>query len=157
MAIASKLASYLAKRGIAYEVVIHPRTMSATRTAQASHVPGDRLAKAVVVRDDEGFKVAVLPASHQIELGALSRLLQRPLGLATEEEASELFADCETGAFPAVGSAYGLDVVLDDSLSEQPEVFVEGGDHASLLHLKAEQFGQLMVTARRGRFSAHSQ
>ena len=155
MAIASKLADYLAKRGIAYEVVVHPRAMSATRSAQASHVPGDRLAKAVVVKDAEGFKVAVLPASHHVELEALSRLLERPAGLASEAEASELFADCETGAFPALGSAYGLDVIVDDSLSEQPEVYLEGGDHASLAHLKAEQFHQLMAAARRGRFSVH--
>ena len=155
MAIASKLADYLAKRGIAYEVVVHPRAMSATRAAQASHVPGDRLAKAVVVKDAEGFMVAVLPASHHIELGALSRLLERPTGLATEAEASELFADCETGAFPALGRAYGLEVIVDDSLAEQPEVYVEGGDHASLVHLKAAQFNRLMTAARHGRFSAH--
>ena len=155
MAIASKLADYLAKRGIAYEVVVHPRTTSATRTAQVSHVPGDRLAKAVVVKDAEGFKVAVLPASHHIELGALSRLLEGPAGLASEAEANELFVDCETGAFPALGSAYGLEVILDDSLSAQPEVYLEGGDHASLVHLKAAQFRRLMADSRRGRFSAH--
>jgi Ala-tRNA(Pro) deacylase len=34
------------------------------RTAEASHVSGERLAKAVVLRRDGGYMLAVLPASH---------------------------------------------------------------------------------------------
>ena len=155
MAIAITLKRYLADQGIDYEVVTHRPTLSSSQTAQASHVSGDCLAKAVVVKDEDHFMVAVLPASHHIQLGELRRLLDRQVGLATEEEASALFPDCELGAFPAIGPAYGLKVIVEDSLAEQPRVYLEGGDHASLLNLDAAQFQRLMGQAWHGTFSHH--
>lgn len=155
MTIAATLQRYLADRNIEYDVVTHRPTASSSQTAQASHVPGDFLAKAVVVKDDNGFMVAVLPASHHIQLRALSHLLDRPVGLASEQEASALFTDCELGAFPAIGSAYGLDVIVEDSLAEPSDIYVEGGDHASLVHLTAAQFRRLMENARYGKFGLH--
>ena len=155
MAIAITLKRYLADQGIEYDVMTHRPTVSSSHSAEASHVPGDFLAKAVIVKDEDHFLVAVLPASHHIQLRELSRLLDRPVGLATEKEASEVFTDCEPGAFPAIGSAYGLDVIVEDSLAGQADVYVEGGDHASLVHLTAPQFRSLMEHARYGRFSLH--
>ena len=155
MAIAATLEQYLADHDVDYDVIDHAPTMTASRSAQQCHVSGDCLAKAVVVKDEEGLMVAVLPASHHIKLGALSDLLDRRIGLATEDEAGAIFADCETGAFPAIGAAYGLPVILDDSIAEQPEVYFEGGDHASLIHVGAPQFRELLGKVEHGRFSVH--
>ena len=41
-------------QNVTYEVITHDPTMSSTRTAQACHVPGDRLAKAIVLRRPGG-------------------------------------------------------------------------------------------------------
>ncbi|MEE9139156.1 MAG: YbaK/EbsC family protein [Alphaproteobacteria bacterium] len=155
MALAITLKQYLADQGTEYEVVIHAPTVSASRTAQVSHVPGDRIAKAVVLKGDGGFLLAVLPASHHIKFGELQRCLDQHVGLATEEEATSLFDDCELGAIPATGGAYGLDIVMDDSLAEQPDIYFEGGDHASLVHVSGQVFDKLMAGAKHGRFSHH--
>ncbi|MDH3476140.1 MAG: YbaK/EbsC family protein [Rhodospirillales bacterium] len=155
MALATTLQQYLAERKVAYDVTTHDPTTTASRSAQQSHVPGDWLAKAVVVKDDERFVMAVLPASHHLRLGELSRLLDRQVGLATEEEASGLFGDCDFGAIPALGAAYGLEMVVDDSLASQPEIYFEGGDHRSLVHVSAEGFHTLTEGARHGSFSSH--
>lgn len=155
MAIAITLKEYLADRRIDYDVITHRETASASRSAEACNISGDRLAKAVIVKDAAGYLIAVLPASHHIRLGQLSRLLARDLDLASEQEASALFPDCATGAFPALGSAYGLEVVVDDSLARLPDVYLEGGDHANLLRLGGEQFRGLTEQARHGSFSAH--
>lgn len=37
-----------------------------------------------------------------------------------------IFHDCEPGAVTALGAAYGLKVVLDDSLASEPEIYFEG-------------------------------
>ena len=127
MALAITLQEYLTDQNIAYEVITHRPTMSSSATAEASHVSGDCVAKAVIVTDEDRFKMAVLPASHHLRLGDLSRLFNRPIDLATEEEATALFTDCQLGAFPALGAAYGLDSIIDDSLVEQSDVYIEGG------------------------------
>jgi hypothetical protein len=49
MAIAPTLASHLERAGIQPEILTHPRTPSASRTAEASHVSGDRVAKAIML------------------------------------------------------------------------------------------------------------
>lgn len=137
MGIAKRLSDHLANAGVAYDVVTHPRTPSSSRTAQAAHVTGERVAKTVVLHDDRGYLLAVVPSTHRVELDALRGVLNRRLSLATEGEIAKLFGDCDVGAVPPVGAAYGIDVVLDESLATQPDVYLEAGDHESLLHVAA--------------------
>jgi Ala-tRNA(Pro) deacylase len=63
-----------------------------------------------------------------------------------------IFADCDLGSVPPFGQAYGIEVLLDDSLLERDRVFVESGDRGALLALKGEDFRRLMQDARRGRY-----
>ena len=101
-----------------YDVLTHPHTATSGESAQASHVPGTRLAKSVVLEDERGYVMVVLPASRHVDLGELHRQLNRDLGLATETELGTLFSDCEIGALPAIGPAYGLETVIDDAIAE---------------------------------------
>ena len=155
MALAITLQQYLADQNIPYEVITHRPTISSSMTAEASHVSGDCVAKAVIVKDEDHFIMAVLPASHHVKLGDLSSVLGRAVRLATEDEASELFPDCSTGAIPSLGAAYGVDMVVDDSLAKQPEVYFEGEDHTSLVQVSAKRFFWLMQNAAHGHFSTH--
>jgi Ala-tRNA(Pro) deacylase len=155
MTVAKRLGEHLAKTGVAFDLTSHPWTASSNRAAQAAHVTGERVAKAVVLHDDQGYVVAVVPSTHRLELDSLQRFLDRRMNLATEGEIVKLFDDCELGAVPPVGAAYGLDVVVDESLTGQPDIYFEGGDHRSLVHVSGADFAALMSEARRGRFSHH--
>ena len=79
----------------------------------------------------------------------------RRLGLAAEAEIGEIFTDCDLGAVPPVGEAYGVEVMLEESLSGLPDVYFEGGDHKTLIHATGDAFETMMKDARRGRFSHH--
>ena len=127
MAISLTFERYLAAKNVVYDIVVHEPTKSAMRTAEACRVSGDRVAKAVVLHDEYGYVLAILPASHQIRLDDLRRQLGLDVDLAAEYEIEELFDDCVPGAIPPVGGCYGLDTVVDDSIEEQPEVYLEGG------------------------------
>jgi Ala-tRNA(Pro) deacylase len=48
-----------------------------------------------------------------------------------------------------------LDVILDDSIQERPDIYLEGGDHMTLVHVNRAEFVRLMSEAQHGRFSAH--
>lgn len=155
MAIATTLQKFLADQGIDYDVLTHERTMSATRTAQTSHVSGETLAKGVLVKGEGDYILAVLPATHHIQLSELQRSLNKSVALAEEDEVGKVFPDCDLGAIPAAGAAYGLDVVLDETLADRSEIYFEGGDHVSLVHIKGDHYKKLMANARRARFSLH--
>jgi Ala-tRNA(Pro) deacylase len=154
MAIAPILQRHL-DRNVTYDVLTHDPTMSSTRTAQACHVSGDRLAKAIVLRHDGRYLLAVLPATHHVRLADLKTQIGDDVDLADENEIRRLFPDCALGAVPPVGECYELDVIVDDSIQAQPDVYLEGGDHMTLVHLDQAQFARLMAEARHGRFSVH--
>lgn len=155
MAISESLKNFLEANGAGYEVVRHRHAESASRSAQAAHVPGDQLAKAVLIVDGETYRLAIIPATRRLHMGRLHQLLGEHVGLATETEVAETFSDCDPGAVPALGAAFGLDSLVDDSLLEQAEVYLEGGDHESLVKIGDADFRSLLGEHRRGDFSDH--
>lgn len=144
MAIASTLKSYLDDHSVSFDTVEHPHTESSIDSAKSAHIPPHQMAKAVVLQDDAGFIVAVLPSSNRLNLGWVNEELERALTLATEDELKALFKDCETGAVPALSTAYGLRVIWDDQLKHASDVYIEAGDHEHLIHLSGDDFRQLM-------------
>ena len=154
MTVSPTLQKYL-DQGVSYDLIAHAPTMSSTRTAEACHVSGEALAKAVVLRRDGGYMMAVLPASHHLHLSALKSQLGHKVDLASEDEIERLFGDCERGAIPALGECYGLDVIVDDSIDPRRDIYVEGGDHTTLIRMDGEEFARLTAKAWRGHFSTH--
>jgi Ala-tRNA(Pro) deacylase len=154
MAIAMTVSNYLDQYGVDYDILSHPHTVTSGQSAEAAHVPGTRLAKSVLLEDDGGYLMVVLPSNRQVDLGELHRQMNRSLGLATESELVRLFSDCEIGALPALGPAYGIETVVDDAIAEQPDIYFEAGDHEQLVHVSAETFSTLLGdSTRHGRFS----
>jgi Ala-tRNA(Pro) deacylase len=156
MTIPSRLSSYLDQQGARYEVCVHAHSRSSPETARTAHIPPNQLAKSVVLEDDNGDRVlAIVPGDKRVMLGALSRLLDRhDLRLADERSIAELFTDCEAGAVPALGMAWGVETVVDDAFESSEVVYIEAGDHERLLKLSQEQFRALMRDARHGHFCA---
>ena len=155
MAIPITLQEYLNKQGVSYDVLSHSYTTTSMNTAQVLPIPSEQLAKSVVLEDEQGYLMAVIPATHHVQLGQLSRQLERRLGLATEQELAEMFSDCEPGAIPPVGEAYNMAVIVDDDLSSCPDIYFEAGDHTEVVHLRGEDFQRLMQHAQHGHFSKH--
>ena len=153
MGIAMTLQRYLDDNHVSYDVVTHKKTGCSTMSAQSSHISGNSLAKGVVLKSDDTYILAVLPASRRVELAKLQEFVGSPVTLATENEASELFPDCQEGAVPALGVAYGLPAVVDEQLDSCDDIYFEGSDHRSLVHISGDQFGRLMDSVSHGRFS----
>jgi Ala-tRNA(Pro) deacylase len=147
MSMATTLRTYLDGSSVRYSLVPHPHTGSSMDTAAVAHVPGDRLAKAVIVKSEDDPLMVVVPSDYHVHMGLLHRHLGGAAGLVTEAELADLFPDCEPGAVPAVGQAYGLRTLLDSNLLDQPEVYLEAGDHETLVRLGGEDFRALMEDA----------
>lgn len=153
MTIAATQERYLIQRKAEYDLMAHPHTESSRETAEAAHIPDDHIAKAVVVKDASDYVIVVIPASNWLNLDRLRHELARDLHLATEDEIAELFDDCEPGAVPTLGPAYGIETLLDESLVSLADVYFEAGDHEQLVHLRGQDFMALLSGARRGYYS----
>ena len=108
-----------------------------------------------VLRDATGYMLAVLPASHHIRMRDLHSQFGEDVDLASEREIDELFSDCVHGAVPPIGECYGLDMIVDNSIDGRGDVYLEAGDHETLVRLSHLQFAKLTADARHGRFSVH--
>lgn len=148
MAISATVREYLDKQGIKFQIQAHPHTESSMRTAEAAHVSGERVAKAVLLKDESGYVLAVVPSTHNVLIGELQQQLDRPLEAAPEIDLGVVFPDCEVGAVPAVGAAYQLETVVSEALREEPELYFEAGDHERLIKLSGTDFNRLFENAR---------
>lgn len=156
MSIAHTVQTWLAQHQTPFEVLSHHHTASSLRTACEANIRPGCLAKAVLLEDDlqhDHFMMAVVPATHRVELARVSEQAGRQMRLATEADAARLFPDCEAGAIPPLGPAYGVETILDDSLLEQQELYFEAGDHEHLVHLKAGDLFRLLPDCTHGQFS----
>ncbi|TDX96752.1 aminoacyl-tRNA deacylase [Thiohalophilus thiocyanatoxydans] len=153
MTMSLRLLEYLEWKGVDYELLHHPFVTGSLRTAAMAHVPGRQFAKSIVLKDEQGYLVAIVPASHKLDLDELNRNLNRSLHLATEKEIAALFDDCSKGAIPPLAEAYGYDAAVDETLEESPDVYFEAGDHAELVHVSGDDFRYMMHRARHGHFS----
>ena len=155
MALNTTLRNFLDSKKVAYDEITHPRAYSASRIAQQSHLPGEQVAKAVLIKGDTGYRLMVVPSHCKVDLGGISHLFEERLGLATEIEVREIFDDCDPGAIPTLGQAYGVRVCYDDALAGQSDVYLEAGDHETLVHMSGNDFRQVMSDAAHGRFGTH--
>ncbi|QYY31383.1 MULTISPECIES: aminoacyl-tRNA deacylase [Cupriavidus] len=153
MTMATTLASCLDKKQTQFDTVRHPYSLSSMATAHAAHIPGDRLAKTVLLEDEKGYLAAVIPSTHHLKLSEICEQTGRKLSLAHEDGVREVFRDCDVGALPPVGMAYGMQTWLDDSLLTHSDVYFEAGDHQELVHMSTEQFMALMSDAQHGHFA----
>ncbi len=153
MTIAPTLQKYMSDRGIGYDLVPHDPAMTSLGTAKAGHIPSESMAKGVMLSDGRHYTLAVLPASHHLRLSDLRMELGHEFRLASEDEVGQVFRDCDRGAIPPVGACYGVDVIIDDSVGRQPDLYFEGGDHSTLVHMKGADFARLNPQAQHGSFS----
>jgi len=153
MAMATTLARCLRKKQSQFDTVRHPCSAGSMATAQAAHIPRDRLAKTVLLEDNCGYVAVVVPSTHHLKLSEICSQSGRKLSLAHECGVREVFKDCIRRAIPPVGMAYGTQTWLDDSLLTHADVYFEAGDQQELVHMSTDQFVALMADARRGHFA----
>lgn len=121
------IVDFLRSRGVWHEALLHRPASSSTKRARSVHVPGRRVAKAVLVKAGDKFLLAVLPSTSQIDLARLSEVIGEPASqvrLATPDELFKLFPDCEPGVVPPFGRLYGLKTVVDSGLADSSEIIV---------------------------------
>lgn len=149
MSIAYRVQDYIADRRIALDRVAHDASSCALDTAHRAHVPADHVAKAIVLEGrHSGYLMVVIAANQRLDLRALAEDFGDDFVLVRERKLTEMFPDCAPGAVPAIGDAYGIPTWWDRHLADWNDVYFEGGDHRTLVHLSGTEFADVMRAAR---------
>jgi Ala-tRNA(Pro) deacylase len=125
------VARFLDERGVPHEVVEHPTRYTAAADARAAGIEPDDAAKSILLRDDDGYRLAVIPATRRLDLHKIRELLGAgsSLRLAAENEIAADFGAFEVGAVPPFGPLLPAPEVVDRRLLEHDRVLCSGGDH----------------------------
>jgi len=140
MSMSARLKGFLDEHQILYSVMAHTTAYTAQGAAVTMQISGNELAKTVVLRAGEEMILAVLPAPNHVRLDKLAAELGKPVRLASEQEFSDLFPDCELGAMPPIGSLYNLAVYVDESLAADEEIVFNAGTHRDAIRMKYRDF-----------------
>lgn len=140
-----KLKNYLDSHNIKYVTMSHSPAYTSPEIAAAAHIPGQILAKTIMVIIDGEMVMTVMPSNYRVDLD----LLQYQLGaervdLATEDEFRNMFPDCEIGAMPPFGNIYGMEVIVSDTLTVDKEIAFNAGTHRELMRLAYKDFERLV-------------
>jgi Ala-tRNA(Pro) deacylase len=135
MAIASRLKWFLDVNRTEYDLL-------------PGEVPEAQRVVSHIFHDAHGYLMVVHPASRKIAISALQELMGRPLHPAREKAVRDIFFDCQRGAIPPVGPAYGIPTIVDDSISADGDVYFRGGDDEDWVHMTGAEFQHLVAEER---------
>jgi Ala-tRNA(Pro) deacylase len=145
MGVLRRLKDYLDENNIKYVKITHSRAYTAQEIAASVHIPGKELAKTVIVRVNDGFGMAVLPASRKVNFDRLKTVVgNNEIRLAQEDEFKSLFPDCEVGAMPPFGNLYNLPVYVASALSEDKDIAFNAGTHTDVIKISYSDFEKLV-------------
>ena len=141
----SKVRAFLDQHHIKFVVISHSKAYTAQGIAAIAHIRGQELAKTVIVKLDGALAMVVLPASYQVDLLALKKVVGvKDASLASEREFKQHFPDCETGAMPPFGNLYGIPVYVDKTLTLDKEIAFNAGTHFELIRMDYLDFNRLV-------------
>jgi Ala-tRNA(Pro) deacylase len=140
-----RMEKYLRENGVGFEVKTHSQAFTMQEVAAALHVPGSQVAKVVIVCADDKKVMLVLPAPYRMNIDLVRAVVDaKKARLAKEEEFSDLFPDCATGAMPPFGNLYGVPVYVDRSMAEEPDMVFRVGTHREAIKISYTDFVRLV-------------
>ena len=142
---ATKLKAFLDDNHVKYVTITHSQAYAAHEIAASAHIPAKELAKTTVLKVDGKLTMAVLLASHKVDLDQLREVLGAgKVVLATEHEFKDTFPGCALGAMPPFGNLYGLEVLVAERLTQDKEIAFNAGTHTELIKLAYEDYEKLI-------------
>ncbi len=139
------LKEFLDSNNVKYVTISHSCAYTAQEIAASAHIPGQELAKTVMVKIDGRMNMAVVPASCKVDLEHLKEVAgANRVRLAGEEEFKDLFPGCEVGAMPPFGNLYDMEVFVAKSLAEDEDIAFNAGTHTELIKLVYKDFERLV-------------
>ncbi len=136
----TKLIALLDDAGIVYSLSEHDPVYT---SVEAAEVRGSTLhsgAKALIIKGDKGFVLAVIPADLALNSPALRKVIKsRRLRFATREELLEL-TGLEPGSVPPFGRLFNLQTICDDRLSENEKINFNAASHSQSVQMSFEDY-----------------
>ncbi len=135
------LIQHLEDHQVPYRCLSHPPGFTAQSLAHHCQVPGDQVAKTVIVELDGKMAMLVMPASFRIRWDRMMDVLDTDfVELADEDDFVDRFPECEVGAMPPFGNLFDMQVFCSETLTQQSEITFAAGSHTEAMQLAMKDY-----------------
>lgn len=135
-----RIYKHLQNSQIPFEWIQHAPAFSSQKLAKTLRVPGKFVTKSVLMQGEGNYFLALLPADAMLDRQEIEKHLDFKIRFANSMDISELFFDCEWGVVPAIGSAYQIPTIADESLLDLTFMIVPGHSHMESLRIGLGDF-----------------
>ena len=137
----TKLQRFLEDEQVPHQITTHGPAFTAQQIAQSVHVSGHTYAKAVILVADGEVVMAVLPATHDVDIDVFAQAIGvQKVCLANEPDLAEPFPGCELGAIPPFGNLWGVPVYLAQMLAEQESLTFNAGTFTEVMTIPMDHY-----------------
>ena len=141
----AKLREFLDKKHIEYITITHSAAFTAQGIAALTHIPGQELAKTVIVNIDDALAMVVLPASLHVDLNLLREVTgAKSVTISPEKDFEHCFPGCEVGAMPPFGNLYDMTVYADEALTVDKQIAFNAGSHYELIKMSYKDYAKIV-------------
>ena len=139
------LTKFLDDNHVKYVTIRHSIAYTAQQIAESAHIPGDEIAKTVMVKLDDRMAMAVLRGTDKVDIDLLrSAAGAKRAELATEAQFQGMFPGVELGAMPPFGNLYDMAVYVDEGLTRDERIAFNAGSHSELIQLDYADYERLV-------------
>jgi len=139
------LTTFLDDNKVKYVTIRHSIAYTAHQIAESAHIPGNEMAKTVMVKLDDRLAMAVLRSTDKVDVDLLRGAAgSTKAELATEVQFQGMFPGVELGAMPPFGNLYDMAVYVDEGLTRDQRIAFNAGSHSELIQLDYADFERLV-------------
>lgn len=139
------LTKFLDDNKVKYVTIRHSIAYTAQQIAQSAHIPGDQIAKTVMINLDGRPAMAVLRGTDKVDIELLRGAAgAKTAELATESQFQGLFPGVEVGAMPPFGNLFDMTVYVDKGLTRDKRIAFNAGTHSELIQLDYADYERLV-------------
>lgn len=150
MAISKKITSYLDKNKYKYEIIEHKTTYTAWDTAQTEKVRPQEVAKALVMKADNDYVLALVPSNRNLDKQKLLKAINVIRKKSGEKNYKKIdFAKevwmkkslpGKVGAVTPFRELLKLDIYADSLLWKSKKIYLGSGEHTASIRVNTKQY-----------------
>ena len=138
----AELVALLRAEGVEFRLTHHEPVTTSEAAAAVRGAELNTGAKAMLVKTNTGFVLAVLAADRNVDWKLLAPLVGKGARFANDEELTET-TGLTKGAVPPFGRLFGLRTIYDESLLEVEAVNFNAGSHTDSIGMRRDDLIRL--------------
>jgi Ala-tRNA(Pro) deacylase len=150
MAINKKIIKYLGDNKYKYEIIDHKTTYTAWDTSQTEKVKPQEVSKALVMKADADYLVALVPANKNLDKAKLLKIINadrkkhktkpvKKIDFAKEAWMKKNLIG-KVGAVPPFAGLLKLEIYADNLLAKNKKIYVGSGEYTQSFRISTSQF-----------------